>query len=317
MFDCNRYSLLDTYEKAVAHHNSVTPMSRGDCKGFKPIHLRSHYHKYDLIMMDGDAVVWVNKYAPAYMAPDPKEYFVKWLPNGEIHLRAPMYNCVQERLWALFGLNFFRHNNALWVNTHQTYQLRKRSDAEPNIFKRDSSGHLQLTNPKLRSKMLLKRAQANNVRSRYSDFRKYLAGNIKVRDNGAFTAQECFDVFGAIEGSDTMPSGWWSIAFPSSLQSIKGLYRRSQDWEEKRNETVSDLLELITSGDHQKYYQASLWLMHGSAEHTYGDTRRATESGALKLLDEVLFFHHRDEVFYEKVLAPSDTSRDVWGWVFN
>jgi hypothetical protein len=317
MFNCNRYPKLDTYEKAVAHHNSVTPMSRGDCQGFKPIHLRSHYHKYDLIMMDGDAVVWVDKYAPAYTAPDPKEYIAKWLPNGEIHLRAPMHNCVQDRLWSLFGLNFYRHNNALWVNTHTTYRLRERSDAEPNIFKRDGSGHLQLTNQQPRSKMLLKRAQANNVRSRYSDFRKYLAGNIKVRDNGAFTMQECFDVFGVIDGSDTMPSGWWSIAFPWSLRNIKGDYRRSQSWEKEREEAVGYLIGLITSDDHQKFYQASLWVMHSSAGLVYGGARHATERGALKLLDEVLFFHHRDEVFYEKVLAHNDRSRDVWGWVFD
>ena len=315
MFNCDIFPRLDTYARAKAHYENVMPMKRGDTKGYKPINLRTHYHKYDLIVQDGDNLLWVYQHAPANSSVTRDaidNYYVKWLPNGEIHVRVPMYNCVQDRLSTLLGLNFFRQNNALWVNTYNTLQLRKRDDDEPNVFKRGTTGYLELVNPKPRSKMLLKRAQANNVRARYSDFRKYLAGNIKLREEGKFTLQECHDMFGS--DFDGVPSNWWGLNTPTNLIAIKS-DKRSAAYE-VRDTVVDDLLELITSGDPEKYYRATLWVMCSASDYSFGNTRQTSEKSALKMLDEVLFYKHKDEVFYEKPLAGNDTSRDIWEWVF-
>ena len=315
MFNCNAYPTLDTYKKAVAHFENVVPMKSGDMVGLKPIHLRSHHHKYQIITMVGKEVHWGYQYTTRNEY-EPESYFCKWLPNGEIHVRAPMYNCVYEVLYSLFGLNFYRKDNKIWVNTHITLQLRDRT-SDPkhvNIFKRDTSGHLQLTNPLQRTKMVVDRARANNVRARYASFRKYMAGNIKLRDNGTVSVQEMYDVFGSKNNSDMMPSGWWSVATPPTLE-IKEIRNYYQPVDP--TERVDDFIELITSDDPVKYYRAFLWLASAVADGMWNSNdRMVTVRKMDKALDEVLFYKHRDEVFKKKTLPYGDTTRDTYGWVF-
>lgn len=38
---------------------------------------------------------------------------------------------------------------------------------------------------------------------------------------------------------------------------------------------------------------------------------------AIKALDEMLFYVHRDEVFDEQVLEAFDTAKDIYKWVHN
>lgn len=324
MFNCDAYPRLDTYEKAVAHFESVKPMARGDMQGAKPIHLRSHGEKYSIITMVGKEVHWGYQYT-THDKYKPEGYFCKWLPNGEIHIRPPRYNCVQDRLWSMLGLNFFRKDNKLWVNTYDTFPLRPRTDDPKyaNIFKRDTSGHLQLTNPMQREKMVLNRAGANNVRARYSDFIQYVKGMTKLRDDHVFTLQEAFDVFGARNNDDMMPHDWWSLNSPPSIH-LKNILDHARRARTEKKQEVEDRLDeffdLATSGDTEKYYRALLWMVTSFGEHVYNPihkVRLLSPKKAMQALDMLMFYRHRGEAFRVKRLAQGDTSRDVYGWMFD
>lgn len=317
MFKCNAFPLLNTYEKALAHYERVRPITRGPHKGAKPIHLRSR--PTQRIMRDGDDVVYVWAWGngnperlPEYGA------YVRWKPDGEIHVSMPLDNCVYEILSRLLGRNFYRQDNALWVQTHQTFRLRDRGagvrgdpekDTTPNIFKIDTTGYLQLMNPERRTRLLLSRKGANNVRSRYKAFRDYLRSSLKLRE-GVFDLQEMVDMFGFETPSHDY--GWYSFRHVPTLE-VRRRYNKPAD--------LGWFLELIASDDPEDFYRASLMMVKTFGETVWGrlkdraDSRILPESVAMRALDDVLFYTHKDEVFREDVLEAFDTVKDIYAWV--
>ena len=321
MFKCNAFPLLDSYEKARAHFENVEPMMRGDYKGVKPIHLRSR--PIDRIMRDGDDVVYISIYGTNHSESEMRgmldtQTAVRWKPNGEIHLRPPLYNCIYEQLYSLLGLNFYRQDNALWVQTHQTFRLRdhkwgERATADnTNIFKRDTTGYLQLMNPERRTRLLVNRKRANNVRSRYKEFRDYLCMMLKLRE-GVFSLQEAVDTLGLKDGAQE--PRWHTLAGNNHIQ-IKYQYRYHYH-SDRKGADLPEFMALIGSGDPEKFYRASLMMVraYGEREYQTGRVATLTESVAIKALDEMLLYVHRDEVFDEQVLEAFDTAKDIYKWV--
>lgn len=320
MFKCNAFPLLNTYEKARAHYERVKPITRGQHKGAKPIHLRSR--PMERIMRDGDDVVYVCAYDNPEQLPEWGAY-VRWKPDGEIHVSIPMYNCVYEILSSLLGLNFYRQDNALWVQTYQTFRLRDRGagvrgnpekDTTPNIFKMDTTGYLQLMNPERRTRLLLDRKRANNVRSRYKAFRDYLSATLKLRE-GVFSLQEMVDMFGADKA--LFSYGWYSFRHVPNLE-VKRRYNQTPN--------VSWFMELIGSDDPEDFYRASLMMVKTFGETSWmrvqmalsgngSDCRILPESVAMRALDDVLFYTHKDEVFRQEILEAFDTAKDIYAWV--
>lgn len=329
MFKCNAFPLLDTYEKARAHFENVKPMVRGEYTGVKPIHLRSR--PIERIMRDGDDVVYVSIWGTNHSESEMRgmldtKTVVRWKPNGEIHLRPPLYNCIYEQLCSLLGLNFYRQDNALWVQTHQTFRLRDHKWGDvatadnTNIFKRDTTGYLQLMNPERRTRLLVNRKRANNVRSRYKEFHDYLCMMLKLRE-GVFSLQEAVDTLGLKEG---VPEHRWYMLAGNNLIQVKNHHCRR----DLKGADLPEFIALIGSGDPEKFYRASLMMVRAYGEREYSrvgsnawgereNDRTLHANVAIKALDEMLFYVHRDEVFDEQVLEAFDTAKDIYKWVHN
>jgi hypothetical protein len=321
MFKCNAFPLLDSYEKARAHFENVKPMMSGDYKGVKPIHLRSR--PTERIMRDGDDVVYISIYGTNHSESEMRgmldtQTTMRWKPNGEIHLRPFLYNCIYEQLYSLLGLNFYRYDNALWVQTYQTFRLRNDNWGEvatadnTNIFKRDTTGYLQLMNPERRTRLLVNRKRANNVRSHYKEFRDYLRMMLKLRE-GVFSLQEAADTLGLKDGAQE--PRWHTLA-GSNLIQVKNQHNYYYH-SDRKGADLPEFMALIGSGDPEKFYRASLMMVraYGKREYQTGRVATLTESVAIKALDEMLFYVHRDEVFDEQVLEAFDTAKDIHKWV--
>jgi hypothetical protein len=268
------------------------------------------------IVRDGDDVVYAyvgGTADPKYMRKRLDLYVVRWKPNGEIWVRPSHYNCAYDQLSSMFGLNFFRHNNAVWVQTHQTFRLRNGTEGHnANVFKRGATHYLELMNPVKDTRLYLKRKEANNVRSRYKEFRDYLRGTLKLRD-GVFTLAECLEMFGDKHGV----KHWWSMS------SIYGLdLKASTHWTYRKNQPSSALpefVELIRSGNPVNFYRASLMMVRVFGEQSWGESseRLLPEKVAMQALDRILFATHKDEVFQERELEYGDMNRGAWEWVKN
>ena len=133
MFKCNMFPLLDTYMKALTHEQNVKPI-RGTNQ--KPIHMRSRKYMQIAVLPNED-VVYFDGWASSGEPVNDKDYIVKWKPNGEIHINAPMYNCVYEQLTSLLGVQFKREKNHLWVliNGGTLLPLRRYAGDTPTILK--------------------------------------------------------------------------------------------------------------------------------------------------------------------------------------
>ena len=286
MFNCNAYPRLDTYEKAVAHFNNVKPMARGDCVGFKPIHLRTHYHKYDMIQKWGDDVVFVTSWNPVHATLGDNDVIVRWKPNGEIHVRPPMYNCMYERLTSLFGLHCFRKDSRLWVQTYTVFALRRRDDDQPSIFKQGTTGSLEYVNPPPLTQKALNRGVAKAVRGKYQVIYDYLRSMTKVRDE-VYTNSELAEAFD-IELKDPRMHPW---------HMTRHMPRMSD------RDAIVERISLAMEGDVSELYKLMLICANENGFVSYWNQESpltCSPSKVVKAFDDFILKLHREEVFYDK-----------------
>lgn len=296
MFSCNRFISLTSYAEAKRWHDDTIPMRRGYHKGKRPIHHRDRAYWH--IVDTGERIEFREN----------DRTIVAWLPNGEIHVKPLMFNCCYEQLTSLLGILFFRKDNRLWVNTHRTMALHCN---EVNIFKRDSSGHLQLTNPPSRTKKVVNKTEANKIRKLYKPFIDYVRTTYKVRDEG-YSIQECVEAFGRSEHHTHTSMAWYSVQWPVRPDPDMLKMRRGHVDFDKTNE---QFVKAIQNPD--AFYIASLVLMN-CARDTYfsSDRTKPSLNKMLKILTNIIYYYHRDEVFVDKELDASDMSRDTYAHFF-
>jgi len=294
MFKCNQFPTLTSYADAKQWHDHTIPMRRGYHKGKRPIHDRNRGYWH--IVDTGEHIAFREN----------DRTIVAWLPNGEIHVTPIMFNCCYEQLTSLLDTRFFRKDNKLWVNTHQTLALHCN---EANIFKRDSSGYLQLTNPPTRTKKAIDRAVAKRVRDQYKEFREYVKTTYKIRDEG-YSIQECAEVFGQKEH---WRGEWYAIEWPATPDPDVLKMQHTRATFAEANERF---VRAIQNPD--AFYMASLILMNcaRAGYYHYGDTCKPKLERMLHILNGAIYYYHRDEVFVDKEMDAGDTSRDIYAHFF-
>ena len=295
MFKCNNFPTLTTYKSALEWHDNVVPMVRGYHKGKRPIHERSRAYWH--IKMDGNDVVFS----------DNNTDIVRWKPDDTIEVKPLMFNCCYEQLTSLLDLQFFRKDNKLWVSTHITQPLHCNG---VNVFKRDTSGHLQFVNPPTRTKKAINRIAAKKVRQRYKAFRDYVRQTHALRDEG-YSYQECLEMFGIKEQAKQWANNqdyywleWGGNPDPKCYGQLTGAGCES-------------FVEMIQ--DPEQFYRASLKLAYSansSNRRWSNDNLTPTLKQMYEVLDRCLFYIHREEVFEDKKLEVGDTSRDSYAYLF-
>lgn len=294
MFKCNQFPTLTSYAGAKQWHDYVVPMVSGHNKGKRPIHDRNRAYWH--IVDTGERIEFREH----------DRVIVAWLPNGEIHVTPMMFNCCYEQLTSLLDTRFFRKDNKLWVNTHQTMALQSN---EANIFKPDKNGFMQFLNPPRRTKKVVNRIAAKKVRQRYKAFRDYIKQTHALRDDG-YSYQECLEMFGkqekAIRWNNSNDFYWldWD-----KNPDPKG-------YGEYKEGCIAFLEKAL---DPEQFYRASLRLAYSAGNGVrrfHDESMRPNLNTMYEVLDRCIYYVHREEVFEDKELSEGDTSRDTYAYLF-
>lgn len=116
-------------------------------------------------------------------------------------------------------------------------------------------------NPERRTRLLVNRKRANNVRSRYKEFHDYLCMMLKLRE-GVFSLQEAVDTLGLKEG---VPEHRWYMLAGNNLIQVKNHHCRR----DLKGADLPEFIALIGSGDPEKFYRASLMMVRAYGEREY------------------------------------------------
>ena len=304
MFKCNAFPLLDTYMKALTHENNVKPIRGTE---MKPIHLRERKYMQIKTLANGDVV-----YFDGWNCGQPKDdsdYIVKWKENGEIHINAPMYNCVYEQLTSLLGINFTRQANALWVHTHAMLPLRPAFTDDPSILKW-KDGRIEYINPPKVTQKAVDRGVAKAVRGKYKRVYDYLRSMSKIHDSDFLFSEyiETFDIEWKHEGT----MRYWDIT--RAIPKIDlGRQLANQD-------DVVEMVSLANEGDLDMSHKLMLVCAWAAGERHHwsdSDSVACEPQKLVKAFDDFVLKMHREEVFYDKEVPAGKTPNQANNKYFN
>jgi len=297
MFKCNAFPLLDTYMKALTHEEQVVPI-RGTNQ--KPIHMRSR--KYMQIKrLSNDDVVYFDGWAGSGEPNNEHDYIVKWKPNGEIHINAPMYNCVYEQLTSLLGVDFARAKNALWVHLNdQWLPLRGAFRKDPTILKWETDtwgdNRLVYTNVPTITQKAISRGVAKAVRAKYKSIYGYLRGMTKVRDS-VYEYSEFIDAFDFKADEQYRQFNNNAYFTLHRLMPKISLYVSLP-----KQDDIVELIGMANEGDLTASHK--LWLIcawsNGGHRSWHSENVVCAPNQVIKAFDDFILRLHREEVFYDK-----------------
>jgi len=291
MFKCNAFPLLDTYMKALTHEEQVVPI-RGTNQ--KPIHMRSRKYMQIAVLPNEDVVYfdgWGTKGEPV----NDNDYIVKWKPNGEIHINAPMYNCVYEQLTSLLGVKFFRATNLLWVYMDDALPLRRYTGGTPTILKWKDD-RLVYTNPPEVTQKAINRGVAKAVRAKYKSIYDYLRGMTKVRDS-VYEYSEFIDAFDFKADEQYRQFNNNAYFTLHRLMPKISLYVSLP-----KQDDIVELIGMANEGDLTASHK--LWLIcawsNGGHRSWHSENVVCAPNQVIKAFDDFILRIHREEVFYDK-----------------
>ena len=205
---------------------------------------------------------------------------VTFRPDGHIEIR--INNWITPSTAAFIsqtlGVHCWVFDSRLWiratVNTEDPtnptnpgwYPL---DPTRPNIFINNYPHALIFTNPVFPIKTTINRKVANVVRKQYGEFRKYLVGSCKLRDNGAVSTEE---------------------AVNAGMQS----------WGPR------EIMEWVRGGTAESFYKAHIALAMHYGQYAYNTKNHYLTPDRAKVgLDKVLFATH-PEVFTHTTIKTGE-----------
>ena len=287
------YRIRD-YAEALHREENIKPI-RGT--SLKPIGPRRYNNM--LIRKDADANIHCRLYDTDV---------VTFKPDGEIVVRINGWasTTTTEFASAVLGETFVLIRNHVWVKARWPDDSGGERGDFPllthgeNLFSRRDDGRFRILNPQIHKVHRINRAGANNVRARYASFRSYVIRMCKLRG-----AKELFEV----NQSEMLMLRDANGVYPPMLRVLHN-YKIPKD-------SLAEFQRLITDNGEDKtqdFYRAFMWLIHGS--NFFRAEAKSSSTVILKLLDEVTYFIHRDEVF-DKVSTPGDYRRDNYSHFFD
>lgn len=302
------------YELAKLTHDSITPI-RGNPNNVRPLGNRRDWETYS-VRMNGEAVEFVLYKTPV----------VTFQPDGIIEVRSGGWDSISTRQFI---------SQVLYINC---YGRRGKTvvDVEnlPVVLAKDGVIRLRVDDGRVVLAQerpviygfKLNRAAANNVRARYKEFYTYLKGFINLRsgvvkgkwggemEGVSFTTQEAADVLGVKNRGSSNP-----IVFKEQFERINRRpseehphWRKHNKLDEVYPVRCKKFFELISSGDHMQFYEATMglltfdigtiWADEGHMSHVF--SVEATKP--LTLLDSIVMRWHADEVLERVALTDGN-----------
>jgi hypothetical protein len=280
---------IASYEQALKQFETTKPI-RGREVECRPLGHRDRPH-FSIQKLPDNSIACCD-YNPKYKT-------VMFKPNGEV-LVVPAWVSTSTAAFIeeVLGIRAKVFDHCVVISVSGTeYRLPK----EGLTLKRNEFGAYEAIDAAPRIVHRIKRRESNIVRAKYSDFRDYLTGFIRLRgDDNRIEEDEYKEVFGITVQTYNYGGGDYTyerIATP--------------DMDMSNPANVTALLGWMTSEEPMDKYKCALALIKGSSGYY-----RIKESSVLTLLDRFILAHHKDTVFTEVLLEAGDIRKDRYSWAF-
>lgn len=267
---------IQNYAAAANRYASIKPIRT---TGERPLDKRSKKYVEIVELRDGEGLGLGNSFACRLYRTD----VVTFRPDNTIEISinnwstASTASFIQQTL----GTHCSVFDNRLWIRAtvnlddedgtetrHGWYPL---DPTNPNIFTNNYPHTITFINPVFPNKTTINRKVANVVRKQYGEFRRYLIGSCKLRDNGMVSKEE-----------------WENL--------------KLNRWGIKSEEVMA----MIKEGTTEAFYKAHLTLaMHYGHLSYHNKNHYLTPDRAKVGLDKVLFATH-PEVFTHTTIKTGE-----------
>lgn len=286
--------LLGNYAQALEKYETTKPI-RGREIECRPLGSRDKTHfSIAKDKTTGDILC----YEYGYTSEKTKASII-FRPNGEVHL-CPYWTSISAAgfIYDVLGVYAKIFDGDVIVSLRMgDYRVNKKGIT----IKRNEEGKYEVVNHVPHVVHHIKRKETNIVRSKYSEFRDFLSGFIKLRGSARVTTEELEEIFGFTDKE--VPYGDVNSTYTS-----RTVNRPSMVF--SKPEDMQNLFNLIASDDPADRFKAAVMIC--SEFYAW----RASEKLSLTTLDKCILAHHKTEVFEYKEVSAGQVVKDRYSWAF-
>lgn len=285
---------LRNYEQALEKFETTKPIRGREKRGLiecRPLGHRDRPH-FSIQKADDGSIVCCDY--------NPNHKTVTFKPDGEVVV-IPSWVSTSTAAFIeeVLGVRSFVFDHNIIVSLGG---LEYRLPKEGLTIKRNDSGVYEAINAVPKFVHRIKRREANIVRSKYSEFRDYLTGFIRLRgEDNRIEEDEYKEVFGTTVKTYNYGGGDYTYEMTNT-----------PDMDTSKPESVTAMTAWMTSDDPMDKYKCALALIRNSGGGQY----RINEPATLTLLDRFILAHHKDTVFTEIQLEVGNIRKDRYSWAF-
>jgi hypothetical protein len=280
---------IDSYEQALKQFETTKPI-RGREVECRPLGHRDRPH-FSIQKAEDGSIVCCDY--------NPKHKTVVFKPDGEVVV-VPTWVSTSTAAFIeeVLGIRAKVFDHCVVISLSGTYYRLPKAGL---TIKRNDNGAYEALDAAPRIVHRIKRRESNIVRAKYSEFRDYLTGFIRLRgEDNRIEEDEYKEVFGVTVQTYNYGGGDYTyerIATP--------------DTDMSEPENVTAMIGWMTSDEAMDKYKCALALIKNSSGYY-----RIKESSVLTLLDRFILAHHKDTVFEEVLLEAGDIRKDRYSWAF-
>lgn len=281
---------IANYEQALNKFETTKPI-RGREVECRPLGHRDRSH-FSIQKAEDGSIVCCDY--------NPKHKTVTFKPDGEVMV-VPAWVSTSTAVFIeeVLGVRSFVFDHCVVISLGG---LEYRLPKEGLAIKRNDNGQYEAINPAPRFVHRIKRRASNIVRSKYSDFRNYVSGFIRLRgEDSRIEEDEYKEVFGTIKKTYSYGSD----------QEYTYEMLNMPDMDTSNPESVAAMTAWMVSDEPMDRYKCALALIKNSSGYY-----RIKESSVLTLLDRFILAHHKDTVFTEIQLEAGNIRKDRYSWAF-
>jgi hypothetical protein len=307
-----RVPRVHNYADALRIHDNTKPL-RGRSPEIKPLGERRDADTYH-IRKHGDAIELVLYKTPV----------ITFMPDGEVVLFVDNHNTVSTHQFIshVLGVSAWgvRRTTVLNINGNK-YTLTEKDKLR---LRKDEGGNWCVLNPTQQWSWRLDRKAVTNVRTKYSEFYKYLKGFVNLRTE-SITQRWNSSIYDGIHVQQSeFKSLFGSMVSIRSYAYMNKRGKQSLDWNAVKPEQYkasSNAFDCLIRPDqpeedkHTNFYKAALLLiakLETDAMDIRVDSATVRAKHIVPLLDEILFQMYAHHVLVRKALPQGKVSSGIY-----
>lgn len=286
--------ILRDYAEALSWFERTVPIRGREKRGLKECRPLGHRNRpHFSIRKADDGSIECREYSESNIP-------VTFHPDGTITVKAYwVTTSTAAFIEEVLGVRAFVQDHSVVISVQCT-QHRVPRDGLKLRRRDEGKGALEVINPTVEVVHHIRRREANNVRSMYNEFRDFMSGIIKLRDERGLSQEELAELFGMERVEYTtgngVVQGWDRVKSPVLAYADR--------------ECMEELFAKITSENHEDRYFAAMFIIVGA------NRWRMELNVSLKGLDRCIIAYHKDDVLKEVPVTNGEIKRDAYGWAF-